>query len=797
MTVEAWTQTPEYTIAGIGPYAITHPYVAGAIRARVRLETGLVQDLISTEYSVTPEVSETLGNLFLSLSAAATHAGRKLIIDRVTPDEQGFLPVLGEREAGLAAQLDRMVQADQEIRTEVAGALRIRGVLNSFDLADGTVPIRDGDRIRSGPTAAQIEEAQSYATQAAAARDGAANSATQAALYDGPWLRDVAALLADVTLAYGPGASGVATGNIVRTRAEGFAYEAAASDATDHHVTTAGGVKLYVLPVGGGFDVRAFGAVGDGATDDTAAFQVAANAARAFHLAPGKIYRIAGTVNVANPLTIDGHGATITMSSNIAFNLTAPMEVYNVNFQSTATGTGRGYAAWSQSSNISGTKFVGCKLGRNQIVLRDADVFDGAAANRSIRIMDCTFSGDYTGIPGGDVNNIIDIRGAYDVYVTGCNFDVIGIERFVKISDSCRRVFIQGNSFKCNSTTVGKQAIDLFADTREVNVSDNIVDLTGFTAFCENKNGDGASDGYAEPSEVVVANNIIKMAGALISMTPIAIYGAWGLAEGTLSRATAKVAGNDILLTSTGATAANIVVRGMTHAEIARNTIWRDDAPTFAIGIEASNNKVQEVVGNQLEYGGILIGTARQHPGGTTYANQPEDTLVASNQVVAFGRLSGILVIGAAPAGRVTISGNTLVAKVGYGSSGVVEIEAATVAQLSVIGNNGQSLTNADILLTSSAAVLDSRVTANSWQSGRTAATPGTISAGSTFTVNVTVPGAQIGDTVQVGLPYDMQGANVEARVNASNNVRILIRNQTAGSLTFAAGTFAARTSRG
>jgi hypothetical protein len=59
--------------------------------------------------------------------------------------------------------------------------------------------------------------------------------------------KDVATLLADTSLAYGSGVSEVASGDIVRTREEGFSYEVAASGVSDQHITTAGGVKLYVL----------------------------------------------------------------------------------------------------------------------------------------------------------------------------------------------------------------------------------------------------------------------------------------------------------------------------------------------------------------------------------------------------------------------------------------------------------------------------------------------------------------------------------------------------------------------
>lgn len=56
---------------------------------------------------------------------------------------------------------------------------------------------------------------------------------------------DAAAVAADANLTYSAGDYQVAAGQIIRTRKEGFAYTVAASGATDHNLTTAGGVKLY------------------------------------------------------------------------------------------------------------------------------------------------------------------------------------------------------------------------------------------------------------------------------------------------------------------------------------------------------------------------------------------------------------------------------------------------------------------------------------------------------------------------------------------------------------------------
>ena len=173
---------------------------------------------------------------------------------------------------------------------------------------------------------------------AVAAAASATASAAQAALYDGPRLNDVTSVLADNVLSYvsGAGKIVVAVGSYVLTRKEGFSYQVAASGASDHHVTTAGGVKLYVMQGELGYNVKAFGSKADGTTDDTANIQKAINAAIATKTAfadtnngghaavhiPQGFYRIASTLSVANArgLTIRGDGPRSTM---LAFDATS------------------------------------------------------------------------------------------------------------------------------------------------------------------------------------------------------------------------------------------------------------------------------------------------------------------------------------------------------------------------------------------------------------------------------------------------------------------------------------------
>ena len=114
------------------------------------------------------------------------------------------------------------------------------------------------------------------------------------------WFKDVAALLADTTLV-------ATTGDVVQTREEGFAYEVVTSG---QHVTTAGGVKLIVLPGDAGYNVKAFGAKGDGTTNETAAIQVAVNASDTLYFPEGT-YRVTSTISISSSKTLFGFSGSV------------------------------------------------------------------------------------------------------------------------------------------------------------------------------------------------------------------------------------------------------------------------------------------------------------------------------------------------------------------------------------------------------------------------------------------------------------------------------------------------------
>lgn len=238
MTTNAFSPAPTYTISGIGPYDVPFDYGAST-----ELQVSVVQNQVAvaldpSDYTVVPDGPATSGTVFLTAGAAATYDGETLEIARDTSVIQ-IWEGLASTAAGLEDQLDQLTRAIQDTQTDSARSLRVTGT----------------------------------------------------------WRTSVAELLADNLLDYTPGLlTTVDVGARITTLTEGFPYEVADSAATDHHVQTAGGVKLYVLPVNGEeYYLSAFGIAKDGVTDDYAKFRLAADACRDNNIAnlilpPGPIY---------------------------------------------------------------------------------------------------------------------------------------------------------------------------------------------------------------------------------------------------------------------------------------------------------------------------------------------------------------------------------------------------------------------------------------------------------------------------------------------------------------------------
>lgn len=323
--------------------------------------------------------------------------------------------------------------------------LEMKAFADRIDLGviDSAVAATAADRVQTGLDATVASEsaaqAQAWADEAEVNCILAQSAAAQAALYDGPFLDTVVALLADTSLTYTAGQpSTVLAGDYVRTRAEGFAYQVATSSATDHHVATAGGVKLYILPnAEREIDWTATGAISGSANHGTQWAAAIAALSRAetnvLRFGPGE-WRFAYVTMPEGLVVKCNNGSTVfkpvSVNNRAIFTMDSGSAVNSINgckFEGATFSGAEVTPTFSEQKHlvtihgVDGASFVDCTFigWRGDAIYIGSSDTDGATErhNRNINIARCTFDG---------VNNenrqaisILDIDG---IWITECTF---------------------------------------------------------------------------------------------------------------------------------------------------------------------------------------------------------------------------------------------------------------------------------------------------------------------------------------------------------------------------------------
>lgn len=170
MTTETFPGPSSHTVSGTGPYEVGFGYSLGAITVFVEID-GEPVALAPEDYTVDPLYGVN-GDVTLSGTAAATHDGRTLKIDRETEMQQGWAGYGNEREAGLELQLDRNVQALQDAARKIGRSLSVSGsgAIPPLTPADGKTIVWNAaeQKFENGPTIDEVADAQQYATSAQA-----------------------------------------------------------------------------------------------------------------------------------------------------------------------------------------------------------------------------------------------------------------------------------------------------------------------------------------------------------------------------------------------------------------------------------------------------------------------------------------------------------------------------------------------------------------------------------------------------------------------------------------------------
>lgn len=302
MAVPNFVPPPIQGISGPGPYPVPHPYEAGDIGVLV-LQGDARIELSETEFRLIPPASSTRGELILAPETAERLAGGLLLLFRQSHLSQGWGRSGGKH--GLEAQLDLIVRALQDQTRRLDAALRLDMPLPPLHPQPGRPLVGteagglDWGRttVETAETAAAIlEEAGLIATPApwpgkAEFLAAPLNPATRLArvMADGQELiycRDPAGVTRHADGSCWRLLSGADYPNVSslraarhpfdpgdRLRAGGFGYVTLAANRTvTPDIVTAGGTALAVEPDWNGYvDLDAFGAAGDGQTDDSAA----------------------------------------------------------------------------------------------------------------------------------------------------------------------------------------------------------------------------------------------------------------------------------------------------------------------------------------------------------------------------------------------------------------------------------------------------------------------------------------------------------------------------------------------
>ncbi|MFN3319927.1 MAG: hypothetical protein ACK43M_14355 [Allorhizobium sp.] len=270
--------------------------------------------------------------------------------------------------------------------------------------------------------------------------------------------------------------NGFATGQIVRTRREGYVYTVAASGASDHDVTTAGSVKLYVNRFADDYvTLEMFGARGDNATDDTAAFYKAASKGLPIRLG-SKTYYLPNVHTQSLPanLSISGAGAKLSkLRGAMVWPVSSPnlaQNCFNVVDQAVLYVNGIGFSNFGQVFRIN-----------NSVSEVRTDVV-------SIEISDCEFSNCYMPLAvlrsfyNVSINRLVlsgnhvhDCETGFDVFAA-----VSSAQVFENVIEDLRRTHNAGASLhqRCQGVQIlytggGTEASEL--SIGDIHISNNVV----------------------------------------------------------------------------------------------------------------------------------------------------------------------------------------------------------------------------------------------------------------------------------------------------------------------------------
>lgn len=497
------------------------------------------------------------------------------------------------------------------------------------------------------------------------------------------------------------------------------------------------------------FNVKAYGAVGDGTTNDTPAIQAALDAANT--AGGGTIIVPPGSYCLTNPALIIGSAGKIRMVGyGATFTRTAATGPY---FQNFIGGGVTNYPVYTGPSNLSfegmtldfkgGTVVDGCigfMFGHAEnVTFKDItflDMVDNHALDmngvKNLKVLNCTFKGFVAATAGREFSECIQITGTFDplgadcapfdntvsdgVHISGCYVDSTSVGSWGSfVGDHGdppngfyhRNIEIVGNTIK-DTMFYGIKV----QHHRNVTITgNNISDGSGgIFVTIDEEAGTGVIDADNALSEqVIVSGNVLENMGQ-----------ANGYPSGTIREAAMSINGKDATVIArdivisnnilkTYANDSGILLQFITGAIVSGNKVTNSTSPTLGRGIyiltsndvQVNDNHIYKIVNTGIQVdnsnrtnvvGNYLYTINKQ---GIYIAATSDSTNVSNNHIIGASRLTNITYGGIEISGSNnsnTVITNNTIRKFGSGNEAIRPIHHAGSSSTGVqIGNNSSN----------------------------------------------------------------------------------------------------------
>lgn len=426
-----------------------------------------------------------------------------------------------------------------------------------------------------------------------------------------------------------------------------FLYNAADASSADDGgtiIVDASGRRWHRTGVSAGANVRWFGAVGDGTTDDTAAIQAAINAAQARGFAvfiPVGTFLVSATLNITAPVTIrgvnPGSGAGAVDSSNASIILCA--------------------GAFKTGDVLSAVTNYGCLFRDFQIAGALGLVYTSAcprtsgagihvsgptgATNMGSKIENIAFSGVFIGVQLTRCQENTVTRGCYfqawgDIgfYAENGNTAVESSCGYLSNNQffgnlgaaelACAQIHCGYGAIYANKFLGARYGLQVYAD-QTVSIGNVIVSLNSF----EENSVQGiyiTQSGAVKVTSVEISNNQFSNITEEGIQTHVAVQPEVGGSASDLYDI--NISGNNFASQMTGA-AATCIITNASNVTIANNRMSIIGGSAYGIAVEASSPNTA-VLDNQIfANGGTLLGP-------TGYLLQDTTTLLRDLRSGAF-----------------------------------------------------------------------------------------------------------------------------------------------------------------